>query len=598
MRPSTASRRKLSMAVFLMVLFASFTASAQNCFVNTRIKKITANVSSTIKSYLEFKPVGYDTDVSKKYPLIVYIGGTGEMFQQPGGTDQDLCPVLQYSMPWRMNVGHFPDKVKDNNGVEYSYFVVMPFVTLWEQQYQVDPGAMIDYAVSHYRIDTNRIYLTGMSRGTDNIMGWATASVNNAQRIAAMAPVANCFPDFTGSGNMTLFNQQVSNLANGNVHLWGISCNGDRVCTENYIKNWVNYLNQQKPGYGFFSNAVLSCEGPDSSFHYAWNDAYNPDYRAAPGNKNIYEWLIQFSRGGTNPPPPPPPPTGTPNCNTVSVVPMAGALKVKGIISPVATVQVFNSGWATVFNQAYTNSPDSITVPSLANGTYHVKVTFYTAAWSQICTVTIDATVGSSAPPPPPPPPPPTGTPDCSKIIFTALNKAIKIDGLTAPVIGVQIFNSNWSTAFNQTYTNSPGTVTVSNLAAGTYHAKVTFNNASWAFVCEKLQDIAVTATATAAPTTAAVEIAPDNNITGRSISVAPNPFVNSLTVTIGSLKTEQASISVMDVSGRQVYTKSINLQRGMNRITLNEISNLRTGSYYLRLVTSEGVQSIRLIRQ
>jgi len=86
--------------------------------------------------------------------------------------------------------------------------------------------------------------------------------------------------------------------------------------------------------------------------------------------------------------------------------------------------------------------------------------------------------------------------------------------------------------------------------------------------------------------------------VTGRSISVAPNPFVNTLNLTIGSVKNEQANISIMDLSGRQVYTKSFNLQRGMNRITLNEISHLRTGSYYLRLVTSEGVQSIRLIRQ
>lgn len=606
MRPSTASSRMSSNAarklsvLFFLALFATFTASAQNCFVNSRIHKITATVSPTIKSYLEFKPLGYDTDVSKKYPLIVYIGGTGEMFQQPGGTDQDLCPVLQYSMPWRMNVGHFPDKVTDANGVEYSYLVVMPFVTKWEEQYQVDPGAMIDYAISHYRIDTNRIYLTGMSRGTDNIMGWATASLTNAKRIAAMAPVANCFPDYTGSGNMTLFNQQVTNLANGNVHLWGISCNGDKVCTENYIKNWVSYLNQQKPGYGFFSNATLSCEGPDSSFHYAWNDGYNPDYRAAPGNKNIYEWLIQFSRGSNGPPPPPPPPAGTPNCNNVTVVPMTGALKVKGIVAPVATVQVFSSAWATVFNQAYSNSPDSITVPSLANGTYHVKVTFYTAAWSQICTVTIDATVGAGGPPPPPPPPP-SGTPDCSKITFTPLAKAIKIDGLTAPVIGVQVFNSNWSTAFNQTYTNSPGSVTVSNLSAGTYHVKVTFNNASWAFVCEKLQDVSVTLTGDPAPQGGVVETVLSerlNQAPGTMVSVAPNPFVSSINLSVGSGKNEQASVSIMDISGRTLYTKSINLQRGMNTIRLNDINNLRTGSYYLRLVTSEGVQSIRLIRQ
>src|SRR5437764_1998175 len=112
-------------------------SSAQNCFVNARIHKITADISPTIKSYMEIKPVGYDSTSSKKYPLLVYIGGTGEMFQQPGGTDQDLCPALQYSLPWRFNVGHVPDVITDSAGNQFSFFMVMPFVTQWDQQYSI-----------------------------------------------------------------------------------------------------------------------------------------------------------------------------------------------------------------------------------------------------------------------------------------------------------------------------------------------------------------------------------------------------------------------------------------------------------------------------
>src|SRR6478672_1985249 len=161
--------------ICLTILCSYNFAQAQNCFVNSRIHKITADISPTIKSYMEIKPVGYDPASSKKYPLLIYIGGTGEMFQQPGGTDQDLCPALQYSLPWRINVGHFPDVVRDSAGKEYSYLVVMPYVMKWEQQYSVDPGAVIDYMLAHYRIDTERIYLTAMSRGTDNIMGYVTS---------------------------------------------------------------------------------------------------------------------------------------------------------------------------------------------------------------------------------------------------------------------------------------------------------------------------------------------------------------------------------------------------------------------------------------
>ncbi len=140
----------LCFSLLFLLAFSSI-LEAQSCTINPRIKKITANVSSTIKSYMEFKPVDWLTNPTKKYALLIYLGGTGEMFQQPGGTDQDLCQVLNYSMPWHMNNGNFPNTVTDNNtGQTFSYLVLMPFVTAWEQQYSVDPGAMIDYALQAY----------------------------------------------------------------------------------------------------------------------------------------------------------------------------------------------------------------------------------------------------------------------------------------------------------------------------------------------------------------------------------------------------------------------------------------------------------------
>ena len=588
MLPSTSRFRKLAVSVLFIAMSFPQIANAQNCFVNPRIKKITANISPTIKSYLEFKPVDYNSNPTRKYPLVVYIGGTGEMFQQPGGTDQDLCPAIQYSMPWRMNVGHFPDNVTDpNTGIQYSYFVVMPFVTAWEQQYSIDPGAVIDYMINAYpnRIDVNRIYLTGMSRGTDNLMGYATSSLTAANRIAAIVPVGNCFPDFNGSGNMNLFNQQVGNLANGNVRLWGISCQGDRVCTENYIKNWVQYLNVQKPNYGVFTHATRDCDtvAPNGSFHYAWNQAYDPDFRpAASGGKNVYEWMIQFSKGGSNPPPPP----TQPNCSTIVVTPSTNSIKIKGLIAPVATVHIFNSNWATTFNQTYTNSPDSITVPNLATGVYHIKVSFYNSAWSLICDKSVDATVGSG----PPPPPPPTGNGNCSTLVAAPITGGIRVTGVTSPVAVIQVFNNNWTTAFNQVYNNSPGTVNITPLPAGTYHVKMTFYSAAWALNCEKMQDVTVGG--------AGARIQGVASPQGNRLTVAPNPFTSSLILTIGSDKSENATISIMDLTGRAMFTRSVFLQRGINTIPLRGLGNFKPGSYWVRMTTSDGVETVRILRQ
>lgn len=303
MRNPILNLKRLAIPAYslIMLSFAGIDTANAQCFINPRIKKITADISWAIKSYMEYKPVDFDTNPTKKYALLIYFGGTGEMFQQPGGSDQDLCPVLGYSMPWRMNVGHFPNVVLDNAGQQWSYLVVMPFVTEWSQQYSVDPGPVIDYMLQHYagRIDVSKIYLTGMSRGTDNLLGYVTSSSTAARRVAAVVPVANCFPAMVGT---PAYAEQVANLAAGNLYMWGIQCAGDVPCPESNIQNWVSSLNNANPGHALFSYATFACEGPDSSFHYAWNHAYDPDYRpAASGGKNVYEWMIQFSQSNVLP---------------------------------------------------------------------------------------------------------------------------------------------------------------------------------------------------------------------------------------------------------------------------------------------------------
>src|SRR5215211_49787 len=75
---------------------------------------------------------------------------------------------------------------------------------------------------------------------------------------------------------------------------------------------------------------------------------------------------------------------------------------------------------------------------------------------------------------------------DCASISIAGGNGQINITGLSAPIAGVQVFNSSWVSVFNQTYTNPPGSITVSPLAAGQYFVNVRYYSSSWAFICEK----------------------------------------------------------------------------------------------------------------
>ncbi|HYC29925.1 MAG TPA: hypothetical protein VEB42_13930, partial [Chitinophagaceae bacterium] len=235
---------------------------------------------------------------------------------------------------------------------------------------------------------------------------------------------------------------------------------------------------------------------------------------------------IFLTDAGSGPPPPPPP--ATPDCNTVTITGGNGSIALTGITAPVATVQVFNSSWATVYNQVISNAPGNVTIPSLTAGTYNVKVTFYTAAWSYICEKFQAATVQNGTPPPP------GGTPDCNAVTIAGTSSGLNLSGLTAPVVTVQIFNSGWATVFNQAYTNSPNNVSIP-LGAGTYHVKIGFLNASWGAICERMIDANAGSGSTASQGSAASEITMERGL--KTMTAAPNPFTSTIQVTIGSDK-------------------------------------------------------------
>jgi hypothetical protein len=258
----------------------------------------------------------------------------------------------------------------------------------------------------------------------------------------------------------------------------------------------------------------------------------------------------------------------------------------------VITIQVFNGSWASVYNQTFTNSPGTQAIPSLSAGTYHVKVSFYTASWSLICDKSQDAVVQSGTPPP-------GGTPNCNTISVAGVSGGLNLSGLTAPVISIQVFNNNWATVYNQTFTNSPGTLTIPSLSAGTYHVKVNFASASWSPICEKFVDAVVAPASVPNPTSAgAVEqnakrIEPTNL---SAITVAPNPFANAIQVTVNATKNENSTMLIVDAQGRELFRKSVSLMTGTNRFTLDG-SRYVQGSYFLKLVTVDGSKTVRLMK-
>lgn len=120
--------------------------------------------------YLRFVPKGYNADTTARWPVIIFLHGSGER-----GTDINLVKV------------HGPPKLVDNDPA-------FPFITLSPQlpaeDENWDPAKldiMLDTAMRDLRIDPARVYLTGLSLGGMGTWDWGAA---RPDRFAAIAPVA------------------------------------------------------------------------------------------------------------------------------------------------------------------------------------------------------------------------------------------------------------------------------------------------------------------------------------------------------------------------------------------------------------------------
>jgi hypothetical protein len=81
------------------------------------------------------------------------------------------------------------------------------------------------------------------------------------------------------------------------------------------------------------------------------------------------------------------------------------------------------------------------------------------------------------------------------------------------------------------------------------------------------------------------------------AMSATPNPFTDAVKLTITSPVKESTFLIVNEPGGRQLYKQAVNLQAGVNVITLDKIRSLSAGTYILRLVSTQGNRTTRVIK-
>jgi predicted peptidase len=204
-------------------------------------KKITKTVDC---NYLLYLPADYGKDTKKEWPLIMFLHGAGER-------GKNLAVVKKHGPPKMIT-----------QGKSFDFIIVSPQCPndLWWPEQTDVLISLLDEIEKKYRVDTDSIYLTGLSMGG---FGSWTLAARYPNRFAAIAPIC-------GGG------EKYSGYRLKKVPVWAF--HGAKDNTVPLIKSQEMVDAVKKAG----GDAKLTVY-PEAE-HDSWTETYN--------NPELYAWFL------------------------------------------------------------------------------------------------------------------------------------------------------------------------------------------------------------------------------------------------------------------------------------------------------------------
>ena len=248
---------KRALTSLLMALFV-LNAAAQSEDMPRNQKAEAADLTYTKKvtlKYLLFTPQGYEQDKDKKWPLMVFLHGAGER-----GTNLAKVAV------------HGPAKIVTTRP-DFPFVVISPQCPngeVWQKEAVI---ALVDEALKKYRVDADRVYLTGLSMG--GFGSWALAAAY-PDRFAAVAPIC-------GGGNVldVLLPAKGKEAALKTLPIWAFHGAKDTTVKVEESERMVEAF--KRAG----NNDVKLTIYPEAQ-HDSWTETYN--------NEELYKWFLEHTR--------------------------------------------------------------------------------------------------------------------------------------------------------------------------------------------------------------------------------------------------------------------------------------------------------------
>lgn len=223
---------------------------------NQKAESATLTYTQKVKlDYLLFTPKGYEEDKKKKWPLMIFLHGAGER-----GTN-----VAKVSV-------HGPPKVVKTRE-DFPFVVISPQCPSGETWQAEAIVALLDRALENYRVDPERVYLTGLSMG--GFGSWSLAS-KYPERFAAVAPIC-------GGGDIlnVLLPPRGKEGALKSLPIWAFHGAKDPVVRLEESERMVDAFKRA-------GNQNVKLTVYPEAQHDSWTETYN--------NEELYNWFLQHTR--------------------------------------------------------------------------------------------------------------------------------------------------------------------------------------------------------------------------------------------------------------------------------------------------------------
>ena len=197
--------------------------------------------------YLLYLPTGYGRRAGKRWPVILFLHGAGER-----GNDLNKVKV------------HGPPKILQKR-TDFPFIVVSPQCPASSWWEPLPLKVLLEEVQEKYRVDPDRVYLTGLSMGG---FGTWDLAVRYPERFAAIAPICG--------GGKPLLADRIKN-----VPVWVFHGDADPVVAVKQSDEMVEALKRvgadvkytRYPGVG----------------HDSWTATYD--------NAELYQWFLSHRRG-------------------------------------------------------------------------------------------------------------------------------------------------------------------------------------------------------------------------------------------------------------------------------------------------------------